>query len=708
MPRVFATDHRVDLFGKLDNVACPERGRLYGLRTYSPSAKADRADHYITFWAQPPCFGSYDYWASTQKLMIQICLDGPGGAVSPGAIMGMGAKGDFGGPAPWILQAGDNLFQSSKYHFMFRTQEGGLAQDGTNYVREFSFGNINSKGIQRIAIQLDFTTKNADGLCNIQVYVNGRQVPVTREFGTRLSKATSNEPSFTAPDHLHFTANEAGNFTWAAAGNTSQPLYGINGLNLYGFRIGNEPLYKDLGPGSAETRIDGRPNNDSLRYLDPSTDRASTICYLPMTDQPHEPGRATDRLVRVAHGAAAKGGYSYAMFHAASFNEIYGDGSAIGNRLRNIRLETENECGVALALGRAFDCRLYDSEFVGGWYGVASTNEGGYDYIFNNNLMSGRDAAFYGMAMIIEGHGLSRVDVGRTLLRFTGCNVRWSDIRIGDVNGTEAYIKITGDSGYGSQYKFDLLDIDNEGKPLPTVAAIYCERHNTPVTILDVQNVNPGTVPNGVPMIKLVDRYPVGHAGDAGLGKLYVRNVLTQQVGIQTDGPGWEGVVEDITPCPIWRIHTGKDGQSNVVVRQRLDRLPSYGAWQANAHIIELRHPTPGGAQAYLCSRSGIGTWDESEYGPAYFVFRNGTVYVSKDTNKNSPPPSAHWTAVGEWNKTTSYAARSYVIWEGRLWIALADNTNNQPTAQNKDWVLVAPAVAAQFSPIAVLGAPVP
>lgn len=721
VPTQFAADHRVDAWNpggqgpKLDSSMVVTSGQYFGVRGMSPAGGSPFPDHWLVFPYMVPGLGVGDCWDTIRTLTIDTCLEGKNGGSTAGYLFGFG---DENNPAPWWLTAINGY-----YRFTFYTKEG--VRNGANSPRSFTFGDAtHASGVQRIALQIDFT-QNTDGstgtgaLCGLRAWINGVEQTITRGYGTGLTTATSTEPSFTAGDGLHWQSAEPGGIFCFFNG-ASSALQWINGSypssrggqTIYGFRLSNEIRYTTSG--GAQVRIDGGTINDAYRYTGLSTN-TSTICWLDLRTPPTAdyPGR----LVMMRAGPALSSQSCFGLFLFQLGGETLG-GYCRDNALTSLTIKGGTYGGPVILVGACLDPTFRDLDInaTNSWVGIATDVASIYDLRARDLHFDNCNGAWMALGGVIaELENLGRSATGRYALRFDGSSIKCRNVRMGDLAGTEAYIKITGTGAYGSQYVFDTVDSDNEGQPLPSLAFIYCERHNASFTSLELTNCNPGSMPAWVPMVKLVDRYSPANRTTPGPGKFHGYNLLTGHLGVQTDGSSWEGTVENIITDRaggnLWRPHAGADGQGNVVAYHRLDGLPTGGFWQKNGQVIEVRHPSVGSTQKYLCVTSGVAGWDSSTaYYAAYndTVYAGGTVYLATADSTNSPPPSASWTPVPGWSGTGNYAAGDQVISGGNVWMATGASFNQAPATSSAFWILEGPAAQAQFAPLATVGTPTP
>jgi len=181
-PAVFPTDHRIDLYGKVDTTLASSPATRYGLRSRSPStvAGANVAGHWVEVWGSPPATGCGDLWKDTRVFTLELAIENPRGAMGTVSICGMGAIGGTMGTSgaqggPWTLVANGTSFL-----FSFNTLEG-----ANGVPRTFSFGDATLSGVQKIWIEMDFTQNDSSGFCLIRAGQNGIQKTVTRGAGTR-------------------------------------------------------------------------------------------------------------------------------------------------------------------------------------------------------------------------------------------------------------------------------------------------------------------------------------------------------------------------------------------------------------------------------------------------------------------------------------------------------------------------------------------
>ena len=218
------------------------------------------------------------------------------------------------------------------------------------------------------------------------------------------------------------------------------------------------------------------------------------------------------------------------------------------------------------------------------------------------------------------------------------------------------------------------------------MAHIVCERSYAGVTFLSVKHLTPGTIPPYRPTIKLIDRYGLGTVPNAppGPGIFHYSESLNGTLVVETDGPGWEGVIDNVWADSSgfynFHNHVGTDGQTNVVANLRLDRLPTGGSWAKNGAKVAIKQPGAGTPQEYLCVTSGFGTWSSTaSYSPGCICIKSGVLYMCIATNANSSPPSANWTTIAAWDSGTAYTVNTVVTNGGKVWQATGSSTGVAP-----------------------------
>jgi Carbohydrate-binding module family 5/12/Pectate lyase superfamily protein len=715
IPAAFAADHRIDAFGKLDTSLATATGQRYGITSKSATSGSPWADHFAVFPYANPCPGIGDAWTTINKLTLDICLEPTeGGALGSQFICGFGEPSV---PRPWYLTAQDGV-----YLFTFLTQTGSR---NINWApRSFTFGNsLTGTGIKRISIQIDMT-HNSDGstdnsaLCDIKAWIDGTSQTITRATGTNSTTGTT---PFTAGQNLHFESTKPGAAFafWAGSGGGAQWTdYGYPSLRgrfaIYGFRLSSDVRYT----GTTQARIDAGALNDAYRY---TGNDSTTIAYLQtLATVSPKVGDWDGRLIPMVGSVAMGSRTHYGLF----MYEQAAD-SAQGHPANITVSDLTISAGAGASTGILVGPGLYPTiervkvlnAGTDCWVGIGNSATSTYDIRIRDCSFGGWAFAWIAMhSSIVEIDNLFRAPVTKYAMWFDGCSVRCKNVRLADSNNTVNYVRITADSGYGFLYDFDGIDSDNEGAPLPTDAYIYAERHVGPGARLTIKNLTPGSIPYHVPMVKLVDRFAVPTSGfGVGPGWLHFEDSMSGRLTVETDGPGWEGVVENILPnlgstgYTALRNHTGTDGATSLVSKQSLATLPTGGSWHENASLINIKNPDVGKPQEYLCAQSGYGTWSSAA---AYIlndvVYSDGTIYRCTVKNTNSKPPSTNWVAIAAWNSGTAYTAGNLVTYNGKVWAATTSTTGRTPGLIPRDetWHQVGYNAQALFAPLNVLGTP--
>jgi hypothetical protein len=625
LPTIFAADHRVDAFGKLDTSVAPAPGQVWGITTTSPSSGSPYPDHFVSVTGLPPATGQRDGWRTIQTLCVDFAIEGPaplgGGTSGPPqgrAILGMGPPLDA---EPWQI---DQYYEPAVGHRVFRctfnTIEGYHPQPGANS-RTFIFGNVDAiAGVNRVTVQIDMTT-NTDGstgnaaLGSLRAWINGIEQTISRGWGTRLLTATTTEPAFTAGAQLHFAANRTAPFQIGTADrsqNTWNPpgdLAYRGSFTLYGLWVGTSADYTSDSAGN-QIRVDGGAVNDAYRYLGAGRNPAHLVARLNLSDPPTAdyPGR----LVRFVTGTPN----ASLVVQAGLFLPANGDlqwPAVVNTRVRNLQIESLQQFGCGIVLANCLTVTLDGLDSNSGWRGVSSFNCGAvYDiHIINQCRFSGADCGYYGNSQIIQCDGLKRVDGTYALVRLVGCDATFGPIAVGGyVANPATAVEILG-GGYASTYEFARIACDQEAPPSQPL--LTCQIHPTGLTRLTIGTIEAGIQDGQTPQIQLTD--PYASASGVGPGLFRLTGVTNPNgLVVQTTGH-WEGVIDNLPSSigPLTQLVQSVDptGLSKVKSIHDLDDLPnnlsgaSGSTWLAGAHWVRRRNPPSGGWTLAVCTASG-------------------------------------------------------------------------------------------------------
>jgi hypothetical protein len=695
IPSVFAADHRIDAFGKLDASLCTGTGQRWGITTKSPTSGSPFPDHWLVWPFSAPSVGLiyndingnriYGCWEDTQALTLEFVIEGLSGSTDPNVpidIMGMGSNN---APSPFWLR------YVNGFEFTFYTKEGTRGAGGSS-PRRFKFGNgTNLTGVNRVAIQIDFLhntdgTTDASARCSIRAWINRTEQTIDRHNNAHgielLTESPGDDPSCTAADNLHFTSSAPGNningmfcigngisnvLDWSHA---TDPSSRTNFKGLYGVRIGNAPRYTTTA--GQQVFIGGGGFNDANQYAAGGVD---LIALLDTTTAPTADvqGRSVYMIGSAATGFSKQGG----GFTPSIENENSG-GFTKNTSIQNMHIN-----GV-IVLGCALDVTFKNLNMVGNgsYVGIGGTSPSAYIVTIRDCIIGDYNIWICGGGWIANIENIGLATSSKHAIWIDGGTYNLKNIMVSDSGLSESYIKITGFLDYGTGYDIDGVFSDNESNPLPSVAYIYAERGPLNQTPLFVRNLQPAGTPPYCPVIKLVDKQLLPGQGRPGPGYLRFRDSLNGGgINVETDGPGWYGetdsLIPDLTFRTIPRSHLGTDGQTNVVSRHIYPTLPTSGAWYKNASKITITQPS--GPTDYLCSQSGFGTWNGSRFykapdkgGTGYgatFVYYLGTVYYCLNDHTGSTPPSGNWSTIPAWSSVTAYPRWSLVTSGGYVYV---------------------------------------
>ena len=626
MPAIFAADHRVDCYGKLDTSLASSPGQRYGITSKSPSSGSPYPDHFVSVSAFPPQTGLNDGWSTVTRLTLDFCIEGPapvgGGTAGPPqgkAIMGMGSELQ---PDPWQL---DQFINGGvgyrQFRFTFYTATG---YQSFNNPRTFYFGDIDAlSGVNRITLQIDFT-KNQDGttgssaLCAIHAWINGAEQSVTRGYGCRNTTPQSTEPSFTAADGWTFGLNEVGPFQiwnndviqndWRPTGDI-----GYRGaFNIYGLWVGTTADY--VTSGGNQVRADSGTLNDAYRYTGASGRSTSgLVAYLYLNDPPTAdyPGK----LVRFQTGSTTGSLLASAGLYCRSQSEDLAP--AVSNiTIRDVTVQAAvSTAAKAIAVGQCLNLTFEDVTAQGGWQGIGALNVGAVFFVrfLGYNQLSGTDCGLYGNAWVLRAENVNVNFAGYAGVRLVQCDARiGSVVSAGYTSRSQCLVKIKS-GGYASRYEIGETYVDQENAPAHP--AVICERHQSvQVTDLTIRRLGAGYQDGTTPQVQLLDFWP-SNASNPAIARLTLSGVAEARgLIVQTVGQ-WEGTIEGIPTLfsnktqPVQSVDASP--ASKVISIHYLDDVPNNlsnatgSVWLAGAHRIHRRNPPSGQWSLALCNGSG-------------------------------------------------------------------------------------------------------
>jgi hypothetical protein len=268
---------------------------------------------------------------------------------------------------------------------------------------------------------------------------------------------------------------------------------------LAGLRVSHRPRYVPGEPGGPLARLDGtRPSPADPFALD-----AATVALLPLIDDPAVV--AADRLVRVAE---PNGWHSHALALEAEHADPYS--TMGGYRLRGLKVSGSAPTrGQAVAMGYTLyvdirDCQLGTAAVGLGTLGSTAN----YWVRVRDSWIAGGEAAVFGHYCMMDLENLHVPVTGRTVIRNSEGLIRARGLFVEGQGHPETLVE----GMRGAQTVIDRLDVDFEQHPqeYPSVACFRAEPGpgSDPSGVLELREVNLGTVPPGRPVVLLLPPTP--------------------------------------------------------------------------------------------------------------------------------------------------------------------------------------------------------
>lgn len=338
-------DHWFALDGRLDATA---KGRS-GYRT--------RETH-LAAWASPLNLGPPGGWGACRALTIELAIDADATPLTGRFLAGMWDHG----PGPWFLRT-----TATQLQLQYRL-------DGENATRTVAVALPPSKGIVRLALQIDFAGGTALGVANgLSVAVIGAP-----PAGSRLAEGTQ------LPCLI-------GNQNPSAAVAIPQTDTGSGDVAWCGLRVSVVPRYQSTPVGAPASG----PSDDFHRYFDID---ANVLGLLPFLDNPSDV--APDRHVLVWCGISRALDTNNWASSLLVVDPAHADESNSGGglRFRGLAITCAGPYGAALTVGSALYLNVERCNLGGdgGAQGVGTPNwRANYAHTFRDTMMSGSDVAFY-------------------------------------------------------------------------------------------------------------------------------------------------------------------------------------------------------------------------------------------------------------------------------------------------------------------------
>src|SRR5262249_52880381 len=230
------------------------------------------------------------------------------------------------------------------------------------------------------------------------------------------------------------------------------------------------------------------------------------VCHLNTATPTAATSDYQGKYVWMASGAST-GGTRFQGLLNNSLGDTVG-GAVASNEGAGLTISAAHGDNFGISVGQCLYPSFRDIVSTSGWCGIGSfaTSAGVYDVTANDCLLAGTDAGYFGINQIVSIRNMRRVDCGHTAVPLSGCAAHLAKVQVGSTQQpvTDAYIYIHSASAYSSVYRIADVSVDVEGiGPNAPKAAVYCERHSTGNTVLDIDGIAWGSLATTKPVVWL-------------------------------------------------------------------------------------------------------------------------------------------------------------------------------------------------------------
>jgi hypothetical protein len=572
--------YRPDCFGKVDTSLASAPGQRWGFRSQGESyvlAWGTQLDHGGGSAAFP---GFTDCWEGVQTFCLEFFVEGftAGGLLPPAGstttLFGINDNTESAFPF-WVFLTGGS---PSQIGFYYATQS---VENGPASNHELNIPQASGGGPQRVTFQLDIRS----GQGTLTGWVNGIQVGTT-----------------SVPSGVSLFENLDHPFLIGVGGSDGARMGPFTDFSLYGLGISKTPRYKVSTNGSVQTRAsDNAPYSsitDQYRYGNNFTDvgdggvTTGIVGYFRFNENP----ATLDMMLGITGG----NGISTPAFLS---HPLQLTGGLLYQGLSNMHLNTFHPYSAPVMFGQVLHIGFENLFCEGGLWGITSGNAGStYTVHVNNCLLSGGDAALFGLFVIFSISDTNINSAGKHTMLLSECDVYMSGFMFiagATANCKTSVMRYLGGSAGGGDLVIRNIIQDVENPPFPSVAAIMLDRNPAGSQVL-LSDISCGDIAFA-PTIILNDTVSDSSMAYSAPNYVKVERVFStassQTCFVQANGLGWTGTIEDLNfgqTQVLQCLNTFGVGSSLKITSLDYVAPPHGGTWYQGTTTLKVPAPADG------------------------------------------------------------------------------------------------------------------
>jgi hypothetical protein len=572
--------YRPDCFGKVDTSLASAPGQRLGFRSQGESFIQAWGTQFSHGGGSALFPGFNDCWEGVQTFCLEFFVEGfaAGGLLSlvgnATTLFGINDNTESAYPF-WVFIAGDT---PSQIFFYYATQS---VPNGPASNHQLNIAQAVAGGPQRVTFQLDIRS----GQGTLTGWVNGIQAgTVSVPSGVSL---------FENLDHPFLIGNGGSDGVWQGP---------FTDFALYGLSISKTLRYKVSTNGSVQTRAsDNAPYSsitDQYRYGNNFTDvgdggvTTGIVGYFRFTENP----ATLDMMMGITGG----NGISTPAFLS---HPLQHTGGLLYQGLSNMHLNTFHPYSAPVMFGQVLHIGFENLFCEGGLWGITSGNAGStYTVHVNNCLLSGGDAAIFGLFVIFSISDTNINSAGKHTMLLSECDVYMSGFMF--IAGATANCKTSvmrylgGGSGGGDLVIRNIIQ-DVENPPFPSLAGIMIDRNAAGSQVI-LSDISCGDIAF-VPTIILNEAAPDASLSYTTPNYIKIDRVSSSQqyqpCFVQVNGLGWTGTIDDLNfgqTQVLQCLNTFGVGTSVKITSLDYVAPPHGGTWYQGTTTLKVPAPADG------------------------------------------------------------------------------------------------------------------